>query len=1272
MKKFVNPFTKKVISAVLALAVVLCSVTVALSAFAEDSSAAAEAYEVNWRSPAIPMYERTVLDLSNVDVQLTQDGEFTKGNSLVWALETSDPGVVLDGNKLSVISAGKYKLTATKDDTSLNVWVIANKSGQKDFYLENLDFSDSSVTMDNFVGGNGGDRNIYPTTGSFGNAFGGEEIANNALTTSNLQYSSSAVVYKSEILKDFADYTVDVSLKLQSAKNDWAKTENGSKAAIGIIARATPADSAAFAQGTTALMARFGNTGGVGLVGIGDTAVPFGGNTGVTSLTSLDDVSGLKYSAASHEKTLWQDGAYNRRNISLKLSENGVVYTLDSNVIFDSSKSSKKITIPDGACDNYTSKAIIQSSELTDEEKAEFAEKYPNASLDVPADSIYWIGAWRTLSTNKKVEDRYPTTGDAIYNTEDYNSFAEDLANANTGKGTFGISIVRAALAVYKMSAKLNDPVVPTTEAMNVYTIDSNNPFVPMTAGTQISTSRIMLTVDSEPVLGSTLEWTSSDATGLAVDGTTLKALKKGVYTLTSADATVYVVVKNADETAYTVFDGDYRSAYDADGNARTDYDYWRNIVVDESATKAITMLDTEKSNVNYNTADALANEHDNVKNLKAKGFTPYTASTLCSKFTDLGGGYHTAYTLTDSELVRSLSDYTVTAKLAIKGSPRSNIGLVGRTSVDLDAPAKTVRNGFAVSSSDTWDPVGVYTFTGANVRTQIADGSSAWVKMLNSQKVIVHTYTLAFNGDKMTYSVDNMPEESRQLTADASQTKGDVGIAVLDRNLDGQESYMKQSFFAIQQFTVTANADDSVLEATPIAGYDPEAQEKVYYTPDSIAYTTQENLKPTWQNIIYNVIKTVDNNKPIEKFVAPTDVNGTAITGFANCGTNSYATTADANIFGNKRFEVAEVDLSNTAVNSAPVCIGASAFYGTSALDKVILPEVDVRLITRAAFMNNTELTTVENSEYIVDLGDWAFNNCSSLKEFKIGSKVSAISELTFGNCISLTHIDVPSNVTSINEKAFQSCASLYDVKLNEGLKTIGASAFSGCTNLTELVIPASVTSIATGSIPTTTTLRVYVGSYGYDFAVANGYNYEVINETKNFYGEGATINEELSGLRFATLTDLIKQDGTENAGVWATDADGKVKLNVNGSVVTVTPNALGAIVIPKALLNDGETTVKVDAATLIAAANSDTVALTNARDGILARNVAVTSINSVTADYATYNVTLTGILDTMKSQDIVMVSYVIYTDAEGNRNVFIGSEMTKNYTDIATKAAG
>lgn len=232
MKQIVNRFGKKALSAVLALAVILCSITATSSVFAEDNSAT-EPYNVYWRSPAIPMYEKTSLDLNSVDVQLTQDGSLTKGSQITWELDPSVTDAILEDGKLSVFSAGKYKLTATNGNNSLNVWVIANKSGEEDFYLENIDFSNSSVTMSDFVNAisasNSYATHYTPNTGTYDKILDVDvkeqrmEINGNALTTKSFVYGSNVLMYKSEILKDFADYTVDLSFitKSTNPNNGW-------------------------------------------------------------------------------------------------------------------------------------------------------------------------------------------------------------------------------------------------------------------------------------------------------------------------------------------------------------------------------------------------------------------------------------------------------------------------------------------------------------------------------------------------------------------------------------------------------------------------------------------------------------------------------------------------------------------------------------------------------------------------------------------------------------------------------------------------------------------------------------------------------------------------------------------------------------------------------------------------------------------------------------------------------------------------------------------
>ena len=64
------------------------------------------------------------------------------------------------------------------------------------------------------------------------------------------------------------------------------------------------------------------------------------------------------------------------------------------------------------------------------------------------------------------------------------------------------------------------------------------------------------------------------------------------------------------------------------------------------------------------------------------------------------------------------------------------------------------------------------------------------------------------------------------------------------------------------------------------------------------------------------------------------------------------------------------------------------------------------------------------------------------------------------------ITYQDVSYSVTSIGDYAFQNCSSLTSVTIPESVTSIGYSAFNGCTSLTSVTIPESVTSIGLGAM--------------------------------------------------------------------------------------------------------------------------------------------------------------------------------------------------------------
>ena len=77
------------------------------------------------------------------------------------------------------------------------------------------------------------------------------------------------------------------------------------------------------------------------------------------------------------------------------------------------------------------------------------------------------------------------------------------------------------------------------------------------------------------------------------------------------------------------------------------------------------------------------------------------------------------------------------------------------------------------------------------------------------------------------------------------------------------------------------------------------------------------------------------------------------------------------------------------------------------------------------------TELTipNIIDGKPVVEIGENAFSNCSSLTNIEIPSGVTSIGDYAFSNCSSLRSIEIPSMVTSIGESAFKDCSNLIEV---------------------------------------------------------------------------------------------------------------------------------------------------------------------------------------------------------------------------------------------------
>ena len=197
-------------------------------------------------------------------------------------------------------------------------------------------------------------------------------------------------------------------------------------------------------------------------------------------------------------------------------------------------------------------------------------------------------------------------------------------------------------------------------------------------------------------------------------------------------------------------------------------------------------------------------------------------------------------------------------------------------------------------------------------------------------------------------------------------------------------------------------------------------------------------------------------------------------------------------------------------APDPAPATVGATFSDGSSLTwDELKLADngtkygYNASLITDTsignyAFQNCTSLTSIAIPDSVTSIGREAFYQCSSLTSITISDSVTSIDNSAFWNCRGLTEIivdnnnqnyksidgvlfnkdattlvaypagktgnsyQIPNSVTSIGDFAFYGCTSLTSINIPDSVTSIGVRTFEDCTHLTSVTIPDSVTSIS------------------------------------------------------------------------------------------------------------------------------------------------------------------------------------------------------------------
>ena len=245
-------------------------------------------------------------------------------------------------------------------------------------------------------------------------------------------------------------------------------------------------------------------------------------------------------------------------------------------------------------------------------------------------------------------------------------------------------------------------------------------------------------------------------------------------------------------------------------------------------------------------------------------------------------------------------------------------------------------------------------------------------------------------------------------------------------------------------------------------------------------------------------------------------------------------------------------VSIKSLTITNPETVIDEFAFANCDELEKVVFPNSFGVKVNAHAFNYCKTLTTLENLDTVLTVGDYAFANTaietcvvadnavygegaffkSSIKEITIGKNAS-FGLGAFQNCTSLTKVNMPeanvefgrgcfaycSNLATINlsyveiipEECFYSCSSLLRVDL-ANCTEVGNYAFSDCSKIVSLLIP-KIEKIGEGAFSRYST-----------YGGAPIFTYVALPNTLTYIGDGAFLGcEKLSEITIPSSVSSI-----------------------------------------------------------------------------------------------------------------------------------------------------
>ena len=176
------------------------------------------------------------------------------------------------------------------------------------------------------------------------------------------------------------------------------------------------------------------------------------------------------------------------------------------------------------------------------------------------------------------------------------------------------------------------------------------------------------------------------------------------------------------------------------------------------------------------------------------------------------------------------------------------------------------------------------------------------------------------------------------------------------------------------------------------------------------------------------------------------------------------------------------------------PVVLGRILYVIKGSCPSVVTISDGVACIADFAFENCSDLRNVTIPNSVRRIGNHAFYGCSGLTSVTIPNSVRSIGSGAFGHCTSLTSTTIPNGVTEIGEDTFAYCGNLKDVTIGSCVEYIGEYAFGGCGKLSKIVFkgdaPLLIHHYVFDGVPQDSTAFVSPKSTGWGANVGEDWN--------------------------------------------------------------------------------------------------------------------------------------------------------------------------------------